>query len=64
MKNDRAIGAERAAARLDRDTWLGWTPSRGFQMALALVDALIRSSLSHHTNSVAARIVANAKTMR
>ena len=35
-------GGERAAARLDRDTWLQWQPSRGFQLGDAIVAAVLR----------------------
>ncbi len=59
--NDRAIGAERAAARLDRDTWLNWQPSRDYQLAHALTDALIRSP---HNRAVEQRIAQNVRTMR
>ena len=34
-------GAERAAARLDRDTWLQWQPSRGYQLGDAIVRAVL-----------------------
>ena len=43
--NQRFIGAERAAARFDRDTWLNWKPSRGFQLG----DAIVRAVLAHPT---------------
>ena len=61
MKNDRAIGAERAAAALDRATWVNWKPSRGFQCAYALTDALIRSP---HNRALEQRIAQNIRTMR
>ena len=41
--NQRFIGAERAAARLDRDTWLNWRPVRGHQLG----DAIVRAVLAH-----------------
>ena len=53
--------AERAAAILDRNTWLFWQPSRGFQMAHALTDALIRSP---HNRALEQRIAQNVRTMR
>ena len=57
--NQRFIGAERAAARLDRDTWLNWSPqgrpgtpnyrrghlARGYQLG----DAIVRAVLAHPT---------------
>lgn len=36
-------GAERAAARLDRDTWNNWRPARGHQLG----DAIVRAVLAH-----------------
>ena len=40
-------GGERAAARLDRDTWLQWQPSRGFQLGDAIVRAVLNYSGVH-----------------
>lgn len=40
-------GAERAAARLDRDTWLQWQPSRGYQLGDAVVRAVLNYSGVH-----------------
>jgi hypothetical protein len=34
-------GGERAAAALDRATWLQWQPSRGFQLGDAIVRAVL-----------------------
>ncbi len=36
-------GGERAAAALDRSTWLNWQPSRGYQLG----DAIVRAVLNH-----------------
>jgi len=36
-------GGERAAARLDRATWLNWKPSRDYQLG----DAIVRAVLNH-----------------
>ena len=35
-------GGERAAAALDRATWLNWQPSRGYQLGDAIVAAVLR----------------------
>ena len=40
-------GGERAAARLDRDTWNHWQPSRGFQLGDAIVRAVLNYSGVH-----------------
>ncbi len=61
---DRAIGAERAAAILDRNTWLNCSPkrlARDYQLAHALTDALIRSP---HNRALEQRIAQNVRTMR
>lgn len=34
-------GGDRAAAALDRNTWLQWQPSRGFQLGDAIVRAVL-----------------------
>ena len=34
-------GGERAAAALDRSTWLNWQPSRGFQLKEAMINACL-----------------------
>ena len=34
-------GAERAAAALDRATWLNWQSSRGYQLGDAIVRAVL-----------------------
>ena len=60
-QNQPMSGAERAAARLDRDTWLNWRPTRGYQLAHALTDALIRSP---NNGPVEQRIAMNVRTMR
>ena len=36
-------GGDRAAAALDRNTWLNWMPSRGYQLG----DAIVRAVLNH-----------------
>lgn len=36
-------GGDRAAAALDRNTWLQWQPSRGYQLG----DAIVRAVLNH-----------------
>jgi len=36
-------GGERAAAALDRATWLNWKPSRDYQLG----DAIVRAVLNH-----------------
>ena len=61
MKTERALGAERAAAALDRATWINWKPSRDYQCAHALTDALLRSP---HNRAVEQRIAQNIRTMR
>jgi len=35
-------GGDRAAAALDRNTWLSWVPSRGYQLGDAIVAAVLR----------------------
>ena len=40
-------GGERAAAALDRNTWLQWQPSRGFQLGDAIVRAVLNYSGVH-----------------
>ena len=57
-------GAERAAAALDRAMWLNHKPARGGQMAIAMVDALIRSEMNAFTSSVFKRVSENVRTMR
>jgi hypothetical protein len=34
-------GGERAAAAMDRATWLNWQPSRDYQLAQALINAVL-----------------------
>ena len=46
-QNISVSGGERAAARLDRDTWLQWQPSRGFQLGDAIVRAVLNYSGVH-----------------
>ena len=41
-RNGSVSGADRAAAALDRNTWLQWQPSRGFQLGDAIVAAVLR----------------------
>ena len=41
-RNGLVSGGERAAAALDRNTWLQWQPSRGFQLGDAIVAAVLR----------------------
>ena len=39
----RSLSAgDRAAAALDRNTWLSWVPSRGYQLGDAIVAAVLR----------------------
>lgn len=40
-------GADRAAAALDRNTWLQWQASRGFQLGDAIVRAVLNYSGVH-----------------
>ena len=56
-------GGERAAARLDRDTWLHWRPSRGRQVAISMVDAFCASK-SKEISALEQRIAMNVRTMR
>lgn len=42
IRTSSVSAGERAAARLDRDTWLNWQPSRGFQLGDAIVAAVLR----------------------
>lgn len=44
-QNISVSGGERAAAALDRNTWLNWQPSRGYQLG----DAIVRAVLAHPT---------------
>ena len=37
----RGAALERAAASLDRATWLSWNPSRGFQLKEAMINACL-----------------------
>ena len=62
-KNPRSsVGAgERAAAALDRATWLNWKPSRDYQLAHALVDATVRSP---NNGPVEQRVALNVRNMR
>ena len=46
-QNISVSGADRAAARLDRDTWLQWQPSRGYQLGDAIVRAVLNYSGVH-----------------
>jgi len=41
-RNGSVSGGDRAAAALDRNTWLQWQPSRGFQLGDAIVAAVLR----------------------
>lgn len=41
IRTSTVSGGERAAARLDRDTWLQWQPSRGYQLGDAIVRAVL-----------------------
>ena len=54
-------GADRAAARLDRDTWLNHKPARGGQMAIAMVDSVVRSPFN---GAVEQRVAQAVRTMR
>ncbi len=40
-QNLSVSGGERAAAALDRSTWLNWKPSRGFQLKEAMINACL-----------------------
>jgi hypothetical protein len=40
-KHSVSSGAERAAAAMDRATWLNWKPSRGFQLKEAMINACL-----------------------
>jgi len=40
-RNGSVSGGERAAAALDRSTWLNWQPSRGFQLKEAMINACL-----------------------
>jgi len=42
-RNGSVSGGERAAAALDRNTWLQWRPVRGHQLG----DAIVRAVLNH-----------------
>ena len=52
---------ERAAAAADRATWLGWKPSRDYQLAHAMVDAVM---CSNNNGPVQLRVAMNVRTMR
>jgi hypothetical protein len=55
------MSQDQRAAFVDRQIYLNWKPARGGQMAIALVDALVRSNVS---NTVTQRIAQNVRTMR
>ena len=40
-RNGSVSDADRAAAALDRSTWLQWQPSRGYQLGDAIVRAVL-----------------------
>ena len=40
-RNGSVSGGERAAAALDRSTWLQWQPIRGFQLKEAMINACL-----------------------
>ncbi len=40
-QTNNVSGGERAAAALDRSTWLNWQPSRGFQLKEAMINACL-----------------------
>ena len=40
-QTNNVSGGERAAAALDRSTWLNWQPSRGFQLKEAMISACL-----------------------
>ena len=42
-QTNNVSGGERAAAALDRNTWLQWRPVRGHQLG----DAIVRAVLNH-----------------
>ena len=60
-RNSSVTAGERAAAAADRATWLGWKPSRDYQLAHAMVDAVMRSN---NTGPVEQRVALNVRTMR
>ena len=60
-RNSSVTAGERADAAADRATWLGWKPSRDYQLAHAMVDAVMRS---HNNGSVEQRVAMNVRTMR
>ena len=45
-RNGSVSGGDRAAA-LDRNTWLNWQPSRGWQLGDAIVRAVLNYSGVH-----------------
>ena len=61
MSKNITTAGERAAAALDRATWLGWKPARDYQLAHAMVDAVVRSS---NNGPVEQRVALNVRNMR
>lgn len=55
------MNQDQRQAALDRSTWLNWKPSRGGQMAIAMVDAVVRSPKN---GMVEQRVAQNVRTMR
>ena len=63
-RNSSVTAGERAAAALDRATWLEWSPkrlARDYQLAHALVDAVVRSD---NNGPVQQRVALNVRNMR
>jgi len=55
------MNQDQRAAATDRAIYLNWKPATGRQMAVALVDGLVRSNVN---NAVTLRIAQNVRTMR
>jgi len=72
------MNADQRAAATDRAIYLGWAPqgrpgtpnysrgqlARGGQMAIAMVDAYIRSAVGTDASAIEKRIAQNVRTMR
>ena len=51
-------GGDRAAAALDRATWLNWMPSRGYQLG----DAIVRAALNYSgVHPITKRVAQNVR---
>ena len=55
----RSLSAgDRAAAALDRNTWLNWMPSRGYQLG----DAIVRAVLNYNgVHPITKRVAQNVR---